>query len=57
MSEPETPDEDIPQDPGTSGLPGDEEPEANGLTKPEGTEDDSGADARGRQPRYRENEG
>jgi hypothetical protein len=56
MSEPKTPDERTPQDPGTSGLPSDAEPEADGLTKPEDTEDEPGTDARGRQPRYREND-
>jgi hypothetical protein len=47
-SEPETPDERIPQDPGTSGLPSEEEPE-----RPEPTKEETGTDAQRRLPRHR----
>ncbi|MGH3029600.1 MAG: hypothetical protein ACRDNE_02320 [Gaiellaceae bacterium] len=50
---PDGPDEDLPQDPGTSGLPsGDEEPDGS-LEAPEGEDEVTGTDAAGRKPRHR----
>jgi len=50
---PETPDEDLPQDPGTSGLPSEEEEPEGSLERPEGENEVTGTDAAGREPRHR----
>jgi hypothetical protein len=49
----DTPDEDLPQDPGTSGLPFEEEDPEDSLERPEGEDDVTGTDAAGRKPRHR----
>jgi hypothetical protein len=48
-----TPDEDLPQDPGTSGLASEEPEPEQSLERPEGEDDVSGTDAAGREPRHR----
>jgi hypothetical protein len=53
-SAPDTPDEDIPQDPGTTGLPPDDEEREGSLERPEGEEEVTGTDAAGREPRHRD---
>jgi hypothetical protein len=50
---PETPDEDLPQDPGTSGLPLEEEDPEGSLERPQGEDEVTGTDAAGRKPRHR----
>lgn len=50
----DTPDEDLPQDPGTSGLPSEEEEDSeSSLERPEGEDEVTGTDAAGREPRHR----
>ena len=49
---PATPDEDLPQDPGTSGLPVDEEDPEGSLERPQGEQEVTGTDAAGRKPRH-----
>jgi hypothetical protein len=52
-STPDTPDEDLPQDPGTSGIPPDEEDPEGSLERPEREDEATGTDAAGREPRHR----
>ena len=54
--EPVTPDEDIPQDPGTSGLPSEEQRAAPSPEQPDPREDEPGTDAAGRGARHRSDE-
>jgi hypothetical protein len=49
----DTPDEDLPQDPGTSGLPLEDEDPEGSLERPEGEDEATGTDAAGRKPRHR----
>jgi hypothetical protein len=49
----DTPDEDLPQDPGTSGHPVEEEEPEGSLERPEGEDEVTGTDAAGRGPRHR----
>ncbi|HEX2045499.1 MAG TPA: hypothetical protein VHF23_07735 [Gaiellaceae bacterium] len=51
---PETPDERIPQDPGTSGLPSEGEEREGSLERPEGEDEVTGTDAARREPRHRD---
>lgn len=53
-SPPDTPDEGIPQDPGTRGLPPDDDEPEGSLERPEGEEEVTGTDAAGREPRHRD---
>jgi hypothetical protein len=53
MAEPTTPDEDIPQDPGTSGLTSAERPPEGSLENPDGTDEHTGTEERRRTPRHR----
>jgi hypothetical protein len=49
----DTPDKDLPQDPGTSGLPLEDEDPEGSLERPEGEDEATGTDAAGRVPRHR----
>ena len=49
----DTPDEDLPQDPGTSGLPSEEEDSEGSLEHPEREDEVTGTDAADREPRHR----
>lgn len=56
VRKPETPDERIPQDPGTPGLPSEDTEREETLERPRGREDEQGTDAAGRAPRHRTDE-
>lgn len=56
LDEPETPAEELPQDPGTPGLPSDEPEREGSPERPKGTEEETGTDAAGRSPRHRAGE-
>jgi hypothetical protein len=53
---PQTPAEDLPQDPGTSGLPSREEQPPRSPERPDGEDEETGSDAARRMPRHRADE-
>jgi hypothetical protein len=54
---PETPDEELPQDPGTSGLADDDDARRDDPIRPEAPDEQTGTDASRRLPRHREGAG
>jgi hypothetical protein len=53
---PETPAEELPQNPGTSGVPSEREDRPDSAEQPAAEEEETGTDAAGREPRHREGE-